>query len=146
MGAGRMTLVNWSPNTTGEHISIFECHESLILKIYLDRAMNCRYNTMQCCISYLHTKITFHSCQLSWQCYYHYNDVIMSAMASQIIRLTIVYSTVKSRCRSKKTSKLRVSGLCVGNSPVTKKANNAENISIWWRHHDWEIVLPHPTC
>ena len=45
------------------------------------------------------------------------------------------------RRRSKKTSKLRVTGLCAGNSPVTgefpaQKASNAENVSIWWRHHD----------
>ena len=45
------------------------------------------------------------------------------------------------RCRSKKTSKLRVTGLCAGNSPVTgefpaQKACNAENISNWWRHHE----------
>ena len=44
------------------------------------------------------------------------------------------------RCRSKKTSKLRVTGLCEGNSPVTgefpaEKASNTEIISIWWRHH-----------
>ena len=44
------------------------------------------------------------------------------------------------RRRSKKTSKLRVSGLCVGNSPGTgefpaQMASNAENVSIWWRHH-----------
>ena len=44
------------------------------------------------------------------------------------------------RLRSKKTSKPRVTGLCVGNSPVTgeipaQKASNAENVSIWWRHH-----------
>ena len=43
--------------------------------------------------------------------------------------------------RSKKTSKFRVTGLCVGNSPVTgefpaQMASNAENVSIWWRHHD----------
>ena len=42
--------------------------------------------------------------------------------------------------RSKKTSKLRVTGLCAGNSPVTgefpaQMASNAENVSIWWRHH-----------
>ena len=42
---------------------------------------------------------------------------------------------------SKKTSKLCVTGLCLGNSPVTgelpaQKASYAENISIWWRHHD----------
>ena len=53
------------------------------------------------------------------------------------------------RRRSKKTSKLRVTGLCVGNSPVTgeflaKMASNAKNVSIWWRHHyhapDWHFV------
>ena len=43
--------------------------------------------------------------------------------------------------RSKKTSKLRVTGLCEGNSPGTgefpsQTASNAENVSIWWRHHD----------
>ena len=41
--------------------------------------------------------------------------------------------------RSKKTSKLRVTGLCAGNSPETgefpaQMASNAENVSIWWRH------------
>ena len=35
----------------------------------------------------------------------HYNDVIMRAMASQISSVTIVYSTVYSRRRSKETSK-----------------------------------------
>ena len=45
------------------------------------------------------------------------------------------------RCRSKKTSKLHVTGLCVGNSPRTgefpaQRASNVENVSIWWRHHD----------
>ena len=44
------------------------------------------------------------------------------------------------RRRSKKTSKLCVTGLCEGNSPVTgefpaQRASNAGNISIWWRHH-----------
>ena len=45
------------------------------------------------------------------------------------------------RRRSKKASKLRVTGLFVGNSPVTsefpaQRASNAESVSIWWRHHD----------
>ena len=44
------------------------------------------------------------------------------------------------RRRSKKTSKLRVTGLCAGNSPETgefpaQMASNAEKVSIWWRHH-----------
>ena len=37
------------------------------------------------------------------------------------------------RCRSKKTSKLRVTGLCAGKSQ--QMASNAENVSIQWRHH-----------
>ena len=42
--------------------------------------------------------------------------------------------------RSNKTSKLRVTGLCAWNSPVTgefraQMATNAENVSIWWRYH-----------
>ena len=49
------------------------------------------------------------------------------------------------RRRSKKTSKLRVTGLCEGNSQVagefpSQRANNAENGSIWWRHHDTEHI------
>ena len=44
------------------------------------------------------------------------------------------------RRRSKKTSKLRVTGLCVGNSSGTgefpaQMSSHAENVSIWWRHH-----------
>ena len=44
------------------------------------------------------------------------------------------------RRKSKETWKLRVTGLCEGNSPVTgefpaQMARNAENVSIWWRHH-----------
>ena len=44
------------------------------------------------------------------------------------------------RRKSKKTSKLRFTGLCAGNSPGTgefpaQMASYAENVSIWWRHH-----------
>ena len=44
------------------------------------------------------------------------------------------------RRRSKKTSKLCGTGLCAGKSPVTGEspahmASNAEDVSIWWRHH-----------
>ena len=44
------------------------------------------------------------------------------------------------RRRSRKTSKLRVTGFCEGNSPVTcefptQRASNVENVSIWWRLH-----------
>ena len=73
----------------------------------------------------------------------------MSALASQITSLTIVYSTVYSGRGSKKTSEFRVTGLCAGNSPVTgefpaQRASNAENASIWWRHHGevWRLLSP----
>ena len=62
------------------------------------------------------------------------------AMASQIIQPN--YSLFKRlfRRRSKKTSKLRVTGLCSGKSPGTgefpaQMASNAEIVSILWRHH-----------
>ena len=46
------------------------------------------------------------------------------------------------RHTSMKTSKLRVTGLYEGNSPVTdefltQRASKADNVSIWWRHHDY---------
>ena len=49
--------------------------------------------------------------------------------------------------RWKKTWKLRITGLCVGNSPVIGEfpaqiVSNAENVSIWWRHHE-KIILFH---
>ena len=51
------------------------------------------------------------------------------------------------RRRSKKTSKLRVTGLCVGNSQGTgefpaQMASYAENVSIWWRHHEKPLCIP----
>ena len=70
----------------------------------------------------------------------HYSDIIMGAMASQITSLTIVYSTICSVRRSTKASKLRVTGLCAGNSPVTgefptQMVSDAENVSIWRCNH-----------
>ena len=69
----------------------------------------------------------------------HYSDVIMSAMAFQITGVSIAGSGTDK----KKTSKLRATGPCVENSPLTgefpaQKASNTENVSIWWRHHSIE--------
>ena len=49
------------------------------------------------------------------------------------------------RRRSKKASKLRVTGLCAGISPGTgefpaQKASYAENVFIWWRHHGNDLL------
>ena len=70
----------------------------------------------------------------------HYSDVIMGSIAPQITSLAIVCSSVYWGADQRKTSKLRVTGLCAGNSPVTgefpaQRDSNAENVSIWWRHH-----------
>ena len=75
------------------------------------------------------------------QCLWHYTDATMDTIASQITSLMIVYSTVHSRRTSKIISKLCVTGLCAGNSPEigefpAQMACNAENVSIWWRHHE----------
>ena len=63
----------------------------------------------------------------------HYNDVIMDTMASNHQPNDCFLNRIFRR-RSK-TSKLRVTGLCVVNSPVTgefpaQMASNAENVSI----------------
>ena len=71
----------------------------------------------------------------------HYNDDIMSSMASQITSLTIVYSTVYSdtdqRKRQSSASLAFVWGIHwwpVSESPA-QRASAAENVFIWWRHH-----------
>ena len=73
------------------------------------------------CLLHLYIKhsVTICTVMISMFMPTYYNDVIMNAMASQITSLTIVYFSVYSRRRSKKTSKLRVTGLCEGDSPVT---------------------------
>ena len=56
----------------------------------------------------------------------------MSAMASQITIFTIVYSSVYSGADERKhqsTSKLRVTGLYEGNSPVTGESQHKEPVT-----------------
>ena len=55
------------------------------------------------------------------------------------------------RRRSKITSKLRVTGLCVGNSPMTgefpaQMASYAETVSIWWRHLVYDLCMLFVPC
>ena len=74
----------------------------------------------------------------------HYNDVMMSAMAYQITSLTIVYSVVYSGADQRKHQSSASLAFIRGihrwpvNSPH-KMASNAENVSIWWRHHTTEV-------
>ena len=87
----------------------------------------------------------------------------MSAIASQVPHDCLLNSLF--RRRSKKILKLRATGLCEGNSPMTaepppppppphththththtQRASEAENVSIWWRHHD-SVSSKHICC
>ena len=70
----------------------------------------------------------------------HYNGVIMATMASQITSLAVVYSTdCLFRRRSKKTSKLRVTGLCVGNSPGP--VNSPHKWPVTWKMFPFDDVI-----
>ena len=78
----------------------------------------------------------------SWNYSYHNNE------SSGVLNHRRLHCLLNSwfRRRSKKTSKLRVTNFCAGNSPVTcefpaQKAINARNVSIWWRHHDPSLLL-----
>ena len=70
----------------------------------------------------------------------HYSDVIKGATASLITSLTIVYSTVHFPDQRKHQSSASLAIVRGIHPPVTgefpaQRASNAENISIWWRHH-----------
>ena len=69
-----------------------------------------------------------HALPLQWR-HYEHEDV------SNHRRLDCLLNRLFRR-RSKRTTKLRVTGLCEGNLPVTdgfpsQRASNAENVSIW---------------
>ena len=87
-------------------------------------------------------KLTFSNTMLAYSTL-HYDDVIMSTMASQITSLTIVYSTVYFQAQIKENTKApRHWPLCgefTGEFPA-QMTSNAENVSIWWRHH---VCVPH---
>ena len=64
----------------------------------------------------------------------HYNDVIMGAIASQITSLISVYSTIYSGAHQRKHQSSLSLAFVPGEFPA-QMANNADNVSIWWRHH-----------
>ena len=76
----------------------------------------------------------------------HYGDVIMNAITSQITSLAIVYSTVYSDAdqRNHQSSASLAFVRVPGEFPA-QMASNAENVSIWWRHHETESmhITPH---
>ena len=79
----------------------------------------------------------------------HYNDVIMTTMASQITSLTrlLTQSFIQTQIKEniKAPRHWPLCGEFTGTSEFPAlKAGNAENVSIWWHHHDgplhWSII------
>ena len=68
----------------------------------------------------------------------HYSDVIMSAMASHIIGVSVVCSTV---CSTTDQRKHRSSVSPVTGGFPLQRASNKENVFIWWRHHAPSLAL-----
>ena len=63
----------------------------------------------------------------------------MGAKAPQITSLTIVYSTVYLGTDQSKHQ------TSIGEFPA-QRTSNAENVSIWWRHHDFLPILDTTFC
>ena len=71
----------------------------------------------------------------------------MEAIASQITSLTIVYSTVYSDADQRKDQSSAPLALVRGiqRGPAgefpAQMTSYGENVSIWWRHHEWLDVI-----
>ena len=78
----------------------------------------------------------------------HYNDVIMTTMASQITSLMVVYSTVYSDADQRKhqssASLAFVWGIHRDRWIPRTKGQLRGNVSIWWRHHAF-MTKGHPS-
>ena len=78
----------------------------------------------------------------------HYNNVMMSVMASQITGISIVCLIIYSADLRKHQNFASLTFNCEGNPSMTggfpsKRASNAENISMWWRYEcgDLHIIM-----
>ena len=76
----------------------------------------------------------------------HYSDAIMNAMASQIngvlFAQPFVQVQIKENVKAPRHWPLwRESTTVTGGFP-SQRVNNAENVSIWWRHHDISLCKP----
>ena len=80
------------------------------------------------CYGYVSSNLKLKSTGIS-----HYNGVIMGIMAPQITSLAIFYSTVYSGAAQRKYQS--PASLALNGEFPAKMPSNAENVSIWWRHH-----------
>ena len=112
--------------------SYFTCGKLSTFPICVPKGTQSYRDKMRCVISSKISRVTIYFISLQW----HHND---RDGVSNHRRLDCLLSRL-FRIRSRKTSKLLVTGLWEGNPPVTvgfpsQRASNAKNCSIWWRHH-----------
>ena len=75
----------------------------------------------------------------------HYSGVIMGTVVSEITSLIVVYSTVYPTADQRKHQSnaslvfVRWIHQGAGEFPA-QMASNAENVSLWWRHHDDDTI------
>ena len=92
-------------------------------------------------MNYTHTHTAYKKCQeCTLRCHHNGRDSVSNHQPHDCLLNRLF------RHRSTKISKVRVTGLCVGNSPGTgefpaQMASYAENVSIWWRHHEDRLHL-----
>ena len=118
----------WIPNWWSVYnlLSKFKWIRHIVLSVWSQQAVDVQWYTSQQCLHYYcHT--------LQWR--HNKHDDVSNYQPNECLLNHVC------RRRSKKTSNLRVTGLCAGNSPVTgefpaQRASDAENVSIWWRHHE----------
>ena len=111
------TFLFWLCYGTGEYIGVMEL-------IYQNSLGMCQWNIHEC--TKLHQILKWRHNERDGVSNPQPHDCLLSRIFGQ---------------RSKKTSKLRVTGLCEGNSPMTgefptQRTSDAENAYIWWRHHE----------
>ena len=84
------------------------------------------------CLSFHSPKVNEGQWSLQWR--HNGRNSLLKSPASPLFTQPFIQVQIKE------TSKLCITGLCAGNSPVTgefpaQTASNAENVSIWWRQH-----------
>ena len=138
LGALKVLIMTTSVTTIGDKVGVitthsFQWYPVALLSIVFVKPVKC---TVRVCRTLL---------------WLHYSDVIIKSDGISNHRCLACLLKRLFRRRSKKTSKLRVTGLCEGNPPVTgeflsQRASDAENVSIWWRHHEpWIDFTRHPS-
>ena len=87
------------------------------------------HKTKKQCLETAELRSQLQVVQAAW----HYCDAIMGTVASQITSRTIVYTAVYSDAdQSKHQSSASLAFVW---EFTAQMASNAENVSIWWRHH-----------